>query len=151
LHHAISSVFEPDVLVEQDFFRAWRRATPPVPELVLLFAVLNDAIDTFQKFAFSNSVRRQSRFQEVEAWIWDEKSEDLVSFRNICQLIGLHPAYLRRGLLEWRAKNVWQYHRNRRQKSTFAGTSCKKRRIVSAPQGSPTRFRRPRPKGGWIT
>jgi hypothetical protein len=83
--------------VNPQFYRANRRANPPEPERALLFAVLSEAIETFQKCAFNQSPKRQALFREAEAWIWDERSDYLMSFKNICHLMGLDPTFLRRG------------------------------------------------------
>jgi hypothetical protein len=142
------SVFEPDILVNPQFYRANRRANPPEPERALLFAVLSEAIETFQKCAFSQSPKRQALFREAEAWIWDERSDYLMSFKNICHLMGLDPTFLRRGLVEWRAKQ--QTRNDGWKKSVGKKRGCRKRIIARVARQSAMRFRRPRLKGGWL-
>lgn len=100
-----NALSEPDVLAGQLFFQAFGKNTISQPERSLLFAVLNDAIQTFQKFAFSRSVRERRLFREAESWIWDEGADFVFSFRNICDLLELEPVYLRRGLRQLRHKD----------------------------------------------
>jgi hypothetical protein len=89
---------EPDVLIGPRFFQAFGKSTFSNPERSLLFAVLNDAIETFQNFALSKSARQRRLFREADSWIWDDAADSVFSFHNICDLLGLEPVYLRRGL-----------------------------------------------------
>ena len=148
MDHAILSVFEPDVSVGPCFLQAWRRVDPLDPERALLFAVLSEAIETFQKYAFSHSCKGQALFRDAEAWIWADDPHYLVSFKSICQLMGLDPAYFRRGLLEWRARNSQRTFKRKRKKTSLTEFGCRKKR---AARPSVKRFRRPRFKGGWLT
>jgi hypothetical protein len=143
-------IFEPDILVNAQFYQANRRANPPQPERGLLFAVLSEAIETFQKCAFSRSSKRQALFREAEAWIWDEESDHLMSFKSICQLMGLDPVFLRRGLVEWRANRPRRPGKHRWKKSVGKKLGCRKSIIARAARQSAMRFRRPRLKGGWL-
>jgi hypothetical protein len=42
------------------------------------------------------------RFAEAEAWILETDSEWIFSFINCCEVLGIDPDYLRRGLLPWK-------------------------------------------------
>jgi hypothetical protein len=105
LQHDVTKLFEPDVLVDRQFFHTYRAKHPSEPERALLFAVLSEAIETFRKFAFSKSARGQSLFRQAEAWLWDKDPDYFFSCKNICELMGLDPCYLRRGLLQWAQEN----------------------------------------------
>jgi hypothetical protein len=113
-----------------------------------MFAVLSEAVETFQKFAFANSVHSQALFHDARRWIWDGNSDYLFSFKNICELVGMNPALLRRGLIEWTSRT-----QNSEKQKQFRSTrsAAKKRRTANcAPRGK-RRFRSPRLKGGWLT
>lgn len=96
--------FEPDILAPQQFLTSYRRRVPVEPEKALMFAVLAEAVDTYQRFAFSQSPRGRALFREAEAWFWDEDEDCPFSFRSICGVFSLDAAFLRRGLLQWTAK-----------------------------------------------
>jgi hypothetical protein len=93
--------YEPDILASQRYLKSYRRATPAEPEKALMFAVLAEAVETYQRFAFSESPRKQRLFHEAKAWFWREERGCPFSFRSICEVFGLDPAYLRRGLRQW--------------------------------------------------
>ena len=95
--------FEPDVLAPQQYLKNYRRTNPAEPEKALILAVLAEAVDTYQRFAFSESSRGQALFREVEAWFWGEEPDSLFSFLSICEVFGLDPGFLRRGLMQWTA------------------------------------------------
>ncbi len=89
--------YEPDILASQRYFKSYRRVTPAEPEKVLLFAVLAEAVETFQRFAFSEAPHKRRLFLEAKAWFWERRSSYPFSFRSICEVFGLDPGYLRRG------------------------------------------------------
>jgi hypothetical protein len=93
---------EPDILAPHKYFKVYRQTRPGEPERKLMFAVLVDALQTYQKFAFSTSARGQALFREVETWLWSEDSDGVFSFSNICEVFGLDPGLFRRGLLKKR-------------------------------------------------
>ena len=73
------------------------------PECQLLWAVLEEAISTYMKYATATSRRGQRFFSEAEDWIFQNNSHWLFSFINICHILDIDPSYLRTGLLQWRA------------------------------------------------
>lgn len=93
-------LIEADVLVDEKYFRVYRQTKLGDPEKKLMFAVLLDAIQTYQKFAGSTSYREKALFTEAEAWFWSEDSDRIFSFANICEVFGLDPQLFRRGLRE---------------------------------------------------
>lgn len=73
-----------------------------VPEKRLLLAVLEEAVVTFQRYSTDPGRRGRRLFREADEWVC---SDDLCwpcSFRNICDVLGLDPAYVRQGLRRWR-------------------------------------------------
>lgn len=150
MQHDTAKLFEPDVLVDRQFFYTYRMKRPSEPERALLFAVLSDAIETFRKFAFSKSARGQRLFRQAKEWLWDKEADYFFSCENICELMGLDPCYLRRGLLRWAEKNkelVWEGGANKRP---FAKISRTRHRTVYTQRRSAVRRRSPRLKGGWV-
>jgi hypothetical protein len=72
----------------------------------LMLAVLADAIEDFQKHAFSKDQRGQKLFQEAEEWFLERDDDQLFSFEYICATLQLHPDYIRRGLLAWKQSKL---------------------------------------------
>lgn len=72
------------------------------PEAKLLFAVLEEAVETFQKGYGSGSKREKRAFDEAEAWFSSEEHKLLFSFLHICHVLELEPSYIRKGLLQWK-------------------------------------------------
>lgn len=106
--------FEPDILALHQYLKNNRRTNPVEPEKALMFAVLAEAIDTYQRYAFSRSPRGQALLHEVKTWFWGEQADFLFSFPNICEVFGLDPGFLRRGLMQWTA-NRQRYKRPRKK------------------------------------
>ena len=68
------------------------------PECHLLWAVLENAVETYMKNASATGRRGKRLFREAEEWIMQDDPTWLCSFVNICHILGLDPDYLRRGL-----------------------------------------------------
>jgi hypothetical protein len=99
--------FEPDILAPQQYLKNYQRHDPAEAEKALMFAVLVEAVDTYQRFAFSNSPHGRLLFREVKAWFWGAKTDSVFAFRSICEVFGLDPSFLRRGLMQWTASRQW--------------------------------------------
>ena len=72
------------------------------PEKRLQVAVLADAILTYHRCAGLRRARPRRLFGEVEAWFASEDADNPFTFIGICDSLKFHPAWLRRGLREWR-------------------------------------------------
>jgi len=103
-HDRLATLFEPDVLLPAQFFAAFRRAGGLERERLLMLAVLEDAIDCYQKFAHSHDPRGELMFQEACEWVGSSDRSWLFSFENICDTLEINADYVRRGLREWRER-----------------------------------------------
>ena len=68
----------------------------------LMLAVLESAVFDFQKYVLARKPRGKQLFQHAEEWFLETDGEELFSFENICQTLGLHPDYIRQGLMVWK-------------------------------------------------
>src|SRR3989475_9565775 len=75
-HDRLAGLFEPDVLLPAQFFAAFRREGGLERERLLMLAVLEDAIDCYQKYAHSRDPRGRQMFDEARE---DRKSTRLNS------------------------------------------------------------------------
>jgi hypothetical protein len=76
------------------------------PECRLLWAILENAIDIYMKYATATNRRGKRLFREAEEWIWRDDPTWLCSFVSICYVLGVEPDYLRRGLRKWREVHI---------------------------------------------
>lgn len=67
----------------------------------LMFAVLQDAVACWFRYADGKTAKKQRLFQETYAWFWAQTAEGLYAFANICEVLKLDPDYIRRGLMRW--------------------------------------------------
>ena len=103
-------LFQPDTVLAPQFFATLRRQAPRKKgEWLLIIAILEDAIFCFQKYLIARDPHGQRMFREAWDWLMVPqprpipKQEDATgfSFEYICDVLGLEPDYLRRGLREW--------------------------------------------------
>jgi hypothetical protein len=97
-----NSLLEPDALTAHQYGRVFRQKAHFEPEERLMFAVLTDAIECFQKFFDAKNRRGQGLFREAEAWIASRDASGLFSFEHVCDALNINASYLRLGLMQWR-------------------------------------------------
>ncbi len=100
----LNDIFEPDILLPIQYFAALKRKKYSCGEHRLLVAIIQDAVECFQKHIHARDSKRRQLFLDAEAWIITDDDRGMFSFDNICELLGLNNDYLRRGLLDWRDK-----------------------------------------------
>ena len=62
-------LFEPDALLPAQFYAAFRGGSGVRGEKRLMLAVLEDALDCFQKYAAARDGHGQTLFEEANTWI----------------------------------------------------------------------------------
>lgn len=95
-------VFEPDTLLPAQYFAALKRKKFPSGEHRLLIALIQDAVECFQKHLHASDAKRRQLFLDAEGWIGDDDDFGVFSFNNVCALLGMNPDYVRQGLTRWR-------------------------------------------------
>src|SRR2546425_6988195 len=93
---------EPETILPSQFFDRFQIDASLQPEKRLMLAVLEDAVGTFQKYVTSFTRRGQRLFTESEEWFAASATDWPFGFENICEALGLEPAYIRTGLARWR-------------------------------------------------
>ena len=68
----------------------------------LMLAVLESAVEDFQKHVLSKDGKERKLFQKAEEWFLEKDSGALFSFVSICETLQLHPDYIRQGLMLWK-------------------------------------------------
>lgn len=96
------AVFQPDILVENQYQSTYRRRFHLEPERVLMLAVLQDAVVCFQDNVTATCKRKRLMHLDAEEWIVNDDRNYPFSFDNVCEALGYDPAYLRQGLMRWK-------------------------------------------------
>ena len=94
-------LLEPDVMLPAQYFRALRGRASYSGERRLIVAVLEDAINCFQKNLFATDNRGRRLFREAEKWFVSTDRELPFAFENICEFLSLDAEYIRKGLCRW--------------------------------------------------
>src|SRR5262245_20482465 len=103
---AVGSLFQPDSLLLEQFLDTTRRKIVLQPEKRLMLAILKDAVSTFQADLFAADAKSSLRFEQAKDWITETDGDWVFSFQNVCEYLGLNPAYVRNGLLRWMEKRL---------------------------------------------
>lgn len=100
-------IFQPDTVLPSQFFASLRGKGFVEGEKRLMAAVLADAVDCYMKHVTATETHARQLFLDAESWIfWEEGVQSLFSFRQICDVLGLEPGYIRQGLRDWRLRRV---------------------------------------------
>jgi hypothetical protein len=101
-----ASLFQPDSLLPAQYFAALRQKAQACGERRLMIAILEDAVECFQKHLWATDSRSRHLRNEAEKWFLSDDASWPFSFVNICEALDIHPLFLRRGLLRWKAQQL---------------------------------------------
>jgi hypothetical protein len=68
----------------------------------LMLAVLESAVEDFQEYVLAPRPSGKKLFRQAEEWFLEKDSDELFSFESICEILKLHPDYIRQGLMLWK-------------------------------------------------
>ena len=101
-----ASLFQPDSLLPAQFFTSLKQRSQACGERRLMAAILEDAIDCFQKYLWAKDNRSRNLRLEAESWFVSDDDSWPFSFINVCHALDLEPGFLRRGLMEWKERQL---------------------------------------------
>lgn len=98
----LGQALSPATVLPEQWYDSPLRAHRTRGEVALMAAVLDSAISDFHLQFVKRGRRAQRLAREAEEWMLSDETEWPFSFVNICAVLGLDPAYLRRGLRRWK-------------------------------------------------
>ncbi len=113
----VAFLFQHGTVLPAQYFETISRKAYLEPEKRIMLAILQDAIDCFQKYMFARNDRGRAIFDETEHWITEENNDWLFSFEGICECLGFDPEYIRKGLLLWKNSHLTQQGSGMSQRS----------------------------------
>jgi hypothetical protein len=140
MEERVTSLFQPDTLLPEQYLETFRRKLHLEPEKKLMLAILEDAIACFQKYIFARDAKGKALFREAEEWVQEKGSEGIFSFDMVCETLGFNPDYLRRGMTEWKSKMLAE--RTHAKVYQLSPRRRKHRRSLSIARRSGQRLRR---------
>lgn len=100
------SAIEPAAVLPAQLGGAFAKGAGLQPEKRLMLAVLEDAVTVFLRESVRDARGLSPDLRDAEAWIASEEIEWPFSFVNICRALGFEPSAIRRGLREWRERQL---------------------------------------------
>ena len=113
------TIMTDDTSMLQYYLDTFRRSQHLEPEKLLIAAILEDAVQEYRKYIRAHDADGKKRFREVEEWIMRGGNDWIFSFDSVCDLLGLDPDYVRRGVLDTIGRPVQEeksVHRDRLRK-----------------------------------
>jgi len=102
----LSKLNEIDAIHPTQYYLANRSMRLASGEKKLMLAILKDAIKCFRRNVTGKSVHSQKIFSETEEWFYDEDTNYLYSFLNICAWLGVDFKLIRLKLSEMKQESV---------------------------------------------
>jgi len=111
---AASQLLPPAAVLPEQFYGESVGTNDGRGEVALMRAVLEDAIDCFQRAPKQNTDRTT---KDAEKWLFSNDARWPFSFVNICAVLGLNAEYIRLGLKRWRQNPLAKPARKRRREA----------------------------------
>lgn len=105
----MDSLIQTDSLAPVQYMDLLKPQVPAAAEKRLMIAILEDAIECYQKYLHGDHRKGKTIFRETEDWIFSGDDVSPVSFNNVCDALGLDSSYVRAGLLRKRASLLAEY------------------------------------------
>jgi hypothetical protein len=109
MEERVTSLFQPDTLLPEQFLDTFRRKLHLEPEKKLMLAILDDAIACYQKYFFARDAKGKALFHDARDWVEAPGDTSVFSFDSVCEALGLNPDYVRRGLADWKKAALAQH------------------------------------------
>src|SRR5271167_3159068 len=100
----VDELLEPDIMLPSQHFGS--RTKHLEPEKQLMFAVLTDAIRCFRMSSAGGQGPRRRLFADAEWWLFRAEGNGPFCVENICDALEIDPRRLRRGVLDWRDREL---------------------------------------------
>ena len=94
--HEAASILEPIAILPSQLVP--RIAHLPAPEMRLIAAVLEDAVNCIVSNAGAVTRERRREFFNAYDWVWEEQSDWPFAFVNVCDVLGLNATAVRERL-----------------------------------------------------
>ncbi len=102
----LSKLNEIDAIHPTQYYLANRSMRLASGEKKLMLAILKDAIKCYRRNVTTKSIHSQKIFAETEEWFYDEDTNYLYSFLNICAWLGVDFKLIREKLSEMKQESV---------------------------------------------
>jgi hypothetical protein len=102
-------------IVPEQFYNTPANVYQGRPEVALMRAVLEDAVNCVRHGLWAKGRRKHRMAQEAEEWVFTDDLQWPFSFLNICMVLGLDPQYIRQGLCRWRQQRPAWTHKSKRR------------------------------------
>jgi hypothetical protein len=96
--HSDSFTSPSDIEMLYEYLQVYRSRPGREPEMLLMMAVLEDAIRCYVKYSGAKTRSGKRHFEETRQWFFGPDDDWLFSFENLCGIFSLDPGYIRRGL-----------------------------------------------------
>ncbi|MGH7854471.1 MAG: hypothetical protein ACREP3_13585 [Candidatus Binatia bacterium] len=138
MEERVTSLFQPDTLLPDQYLDTFRRKLHLEPEKKLMLAILEDAIACYQKYLLARDSKGKALFREAEEWVEESGGGSVFAFDSVCETLGLNPDYLRRGMAAWTKAALAQ----RTQAKIYQLAPRPQRRSVAVTRRATRRLRR---------
>ena len=84
------------------------------PERALLSALLFDGVQSYMNFITATNEHQRGKYKEAYNWVVRQSDDYVFSFGNVCHALGIDPEFFRRGLLQAKNSDAFEWGNARR-------------------------------------
>ena len=109
MEERVSSLFQPDTLLPDQYLDTYRRKVHLEPEKKLMLAILEDAHRVFSKVCSPpRTPKVKALFHEAEDWIQQAAGDGVFAFDSICEALGFKSRLYQAGASDLEGKFAWR-------------------------------------------
>jgi hypothetical protein len=124
-------LFEPEIILPAQYFSVLRKSAPEGPESLLVLAMLQDALECFQKYRFATDENGRELYEDARDWIDSDDRKWPFSYENVCGILKIDPDYVRQRLRRW-ADQAEAQRRRAKVVSLTSRVACEELASVTA-------------------
>ena len=104
---------DPDSLLPDQFYEDTRLPAEVGSERKLMLAILQDAVECYQRNIFARDPHGKNELAEARSWIESREHRWVFSFENICGVLGIDADYVRDALARLSQRMTYGDNRER--------------------------------------
>jgi hypothetical protein len=128
MHTATTDIFGPALVTPEQYFAGVAATSESSGEKRLMFAILEDAVNSIQRFKLTKNPARRDEYDEAKAWVEARDVDWTFSCENICEVLGIDVHSLRERLISVEEAGTAKTHR--KLKPTMMSLESRRRRLA---------------------
>ena len=125
---ATTNIVGPALVTPEQYFDGVAATSESSGEKRLMFAILEDAVNSIQRFKLTKNAARREEYDEAKAWVEAHDVDWTFSCENICEVLGIDVHFLRERLIA--VEETGTARPDQKVKPTIMSLESRRRRLA---------------------